>query len=167
MQKPNATKQLSLYSLVCAGVCILLQLMIAVSPAPFIRMYVHMDADLPWSLRFVTIFLVLVRILPLGILALWSLLQAAITRSKSLMTVILAPVLYVVGMLAGSGLSVMESMIVSRERTEMVAAFSAVQSTVNWFSLLGTASLVLLCCAGAIDLYLTTHTPSDGESSNI
>ena len=162
MQKPNETKQLALYSAVCAGLCILLQIAVVFMPQLLAPLYGNNITELTLKWRFYLIALILIRLLPLGGVALWNYCRDTMTRGKAKMTVILAPVLYVVGMLAGVGSKLLVTLFLSRESVAVVSAYSAAISSVNMLSLLGTASLILICCAGAIELYITSHTPSDG-----
>ena len=87
-----------------------------------------------------------------------------ITRGKAMTTVVLTPILYVVGGIAVSGIQMLSArLIMTASSMEQYSAFSMAQSSMSLFGVLGTAALALLCCAGAIELYITTHTPSDGE----
>ncbi len=160
MQKPNETKQLALYSIVCIGLCILLQSTVVFVPQLAAPLYGKLTTDLSMKWRFFLIAMILIRLLPLGGAAVWSFVSHTVSQGKALATVILAPVLYVIALLTDRGAVVLVSLLISRESSAMVAAFSVANGAMNLFSLLGTAALVLLCCAGAIELYITKHTPS-------
>ena len=165
MNKPKVTKQLALYAVVCAGLCFLLQSLAAMLPGQFINLFERtetMTLDLQWKLLLIG--MAALPSVPLAAVGVWSMLTTEITRSKAMTTVVLTPILYVVSGIAVFGLRMFGTrMIMSVNSVEQVSAFSIAQSGMALFGVLGTAALVLICCAGAIEVYLTTHTPSDGE----
>ena len=163
MQKPSVTNQIDLYAVVCACLCLLLQILIVTTPKLLAPLFGEIAAELPWKWRGFLLLLILIRIAPLGGFALWRFLCRTISSGKAMATVILAPILYVTGLLIGSSYSIVLARFTSGDGKAVIAAYQAVQSAVNLFTILGTASLVLTCCAGAIELYVIKHTPSDGE----
>ena len=163
MKKPVATKQLALYSVVCAGLCFLLQSTAAMLPGQFINLFERtstMELAMQWKLLLIG--MSAVSVLPMAAIGIWSLLTKEITRSRAMMTVVLTPVLYVAGMIVNSGMRALSLRMVVGTGSDSVLAFSTAMSSMQLFTLLNTAALVLVCCAGAIELYLTTHSPSDG-----
>ena len=165
MNKPKATKQLALYAVVCAGLCFSLQSLAAMLPGQFVNLLERtqtMTLDLQWKLLLLG--MAGLRTVPLAAVGVWSMLTKEITRGKAMTTVVLTPILYVVGGIAVSGIQMLSArLIMTASSMEQYSAFSMAQSSMSLFGVLGTAALVLLCCAGAIELYITTHTPSDGE----
>ena len=160
MQKPNATKQLALYAMVCCGACILLQSIAAMMPEQFGRLMNARGLELPLPWRILLIVGTLAGIMPMAGVAVWSFLSRTITHTKALTTVILAPVLYVAGNILQSIVRYIGMRI--SPNTETIGAISITSNAMGFFSALLLAALVLICCAGAIELYIT-KTPSHGE----
>ncbi|MBP0973865.1 MAG: hypothetical protein J5851_08170 [Oscillospiraceae bacterium] len=162
MEKPHATKQLALYALVCAGGCFVIQSCCALLAGQFSGLFGSVSVDLEPQWKLLLIAISAFSALPMAGVALWSMLSKDITKSKAMTTVILTPILFVAGGLAGSGMRVLTTRALVSTGVDSYGAFATAQSSMSLFGLLNTAALVLICCAGAIELYLTTHTPSDG-----
>ncbi|MBQ8926929.1 MAG: hypothetical protein IJ055_01465 [Oscillospiraceae bacterium] len=154
MDRPSATKKLVLYALVITGIGIFLQTLICLVPglttAAFGGMHVKLE---PISVAFLLSTPVLR--LPFAALAVWSFLQKQMKRSSALFLCIAAPVISTLFSLLRLPLGPLMLHVTSNEQYAGISVVSSVQSYLGFTH---TAGLVLLCCAGAIELYLTTHT---------
>lgn len=160
------TKPLSLYAMVCAGAGVSLKC-IAVFLAKLVGMAFNGDGmgvlSLPLKWKLLLIGTILLSDLPLLCAAVWFWRKPEVTRTRAKTKVILSPILYCVPALLGMlGRTLLVRAIVG-DGIAIMETYGTATALVEMFSVLLLAALILICCAGAIELYMTKQTPSDGE----
>ncbi len=152
MKRLDITKKLSLISFCLSGACILIQ---ACVPA-FEKIVAHYNFFEQTMPVVIATIISALKMLPFAAVCFWNWQQNTMTQMKAMVTVILAPVLYVLGGLLTTVIAVIISHMFGADELGAYSVFSNVQ---NVFSLLLLAGLVLICCACAIDLYALKHHP--------
>lgn len=158
MKRPSITKKLSLISFCLSGIGILIQ---ACMPAfeKIVTYYDYVELTTPVIIALeISVF----KMLPFVGVCFWNWKQDIMTQTKAIVTVILAPALYVFwSILVGWLINIFVALMFG---TSVMAAYSVFSNTQGIFSLLLLAGLVLICCACAIDLYaLKYHTVSQNQ----
>lgn len=171
MRQPTITKRLTLIAAILCGAGMLLQLLIVLVAPPLL----HAQNSYMESMPGVCYALLLTSIclhVPFLILALLSWRREELTRRFAWITVLGGAGAYLFGGVIGSLLVNALGFILIRRFTGLASysIYSMVRSYMGFPGILYTAALVFLCCAGAIELYITSHqnsTPSDGGKEEL
>lgn len=170
MTRPNMTRRLSLTAAICSGAAMLLQCMTAVFSAPLLRMTVSYEYVLPakWMLLLISTVLLYVPFLALAILGAN---RRELSRTFAWGTAAGGACLYLLGSVGGALMrSACVTLIGQMEGMAELSTASMTASYMGLFSVLYVAAVVALCCAGAVELYITKYhdqTPSDGEKEEL
>lgn len=151
------TKKLSLASLICFGIYFVLQFIIIFFPNLYTGLFApDLTAELSLYVQLSLVGQALC-IFPFGAVCLWSYLKKDITLVNSIVTVILAPLLYIIKTLLSNFIYTTTIMtgVTSLDGADNLALFGIVRMVLSFVSVLQFASLVLICCAGAVELYIT------------
>ena len=163
MQKPEITRKLTKIAAIVSIVGICLQIMLTVFRAPLTPLYGELAREpIPPLLIVVQIVTILLN-LPLTVLAYLHTNKGELTHHSAFMTVLLAPVFYF-----GKALLMipvrffLSNLILHLYSTSVLAAYNVASSAQSVFGFCQLFAFVLICCAGAIELFITTYPPSDG-----
>lgn len=171
MKQPIITKRLSLIAAILCGAGMLLQLLIVLVAPPLLHAqnsYMESMPGVGYALLLTSICLHV----PFLILAILSWRREELTRRFAWITVLGGAGAYLFGGVIGSLLVSLLGNVLIRYmwRTADYACYSMVRSYTSFPGILYTAALVFLCCAGAIELYITSNqnsTPSDGGKEEL
>lgn len=165
-KKPaDLTHRLSLFGLIGFGSCILLKTVIVLLVENLGFLYARGLPPLPlkWKITVLALGLPGV-ILPAGI-AVWSVLSRKLSGGGALAKIILTPVLYYLFNIIFDLISrYIMTRIAAMEGQETLVSFNIANSAASMPILLAYAGVILVCCAGAIELYQVKNPSTDGNS---
>lgn len=156
MKNLEITKKLSLVSLICVGIALLFRLVVIFFPEPFLWLFARgVEAELPLSVQLILLGQTAC-ILPFGLVSLFGFLKKNSTNNSAMGLLISAPILYLFSNIGSSVIRTvaMKFMAISDGSNGFIL-FNVIQIVTSFFSVIYIASLVLICCAGSLELYIT------------
>ena len=151
------TKKLSLASIICFVIYFVLQFLIIFFPKLYLWAFApDLTVELPLSVQLSLVGQALC-ILPFGAVCFFSYFKKNITKINSYMMIILAPVLYFMKTILSNFIfmQTVNGDAVSNMTRDVAKAYECIFMATTRVSYLGKASLLLICCAGA--LYITKY----------
>ncbi len=159
-------KKLSLASVICFVIYFVLQFLIIFFPKLYLWAFApDLTVELPLSVQLSLVGQALC-ILPFGAVCCFSYFKENITKMNSYSIVILAPILYLTGIILSNFIymqTVNHSDFISLVGMDGIALLNYIRTATGMISCLEKASLILICCAGAIALYITKYERNEGE----
>ena len=162
MNKPPVSHKLSKIALWCSAAAIFCQLLAVAFPQQIGFLFyngLHTLPELPASGRGILLCMALSSV-PMLAVAVWSQSRQTITQNNAMALTVLAPALYGLSALFQLAMRMAGNTLISHVYgSKELAAFSLANSAVTQFAWMHTIPLVLLTCAGAIELFALKYLP--------
>ncbi len=158
MQKPKSVRVLAIIASICTALNIILNICVYLNPNPVINLFVYesdgLNPDIP-SLAKTLLIASYLMIVPFLAVCISGAISKTIGFTKGVLSAVLAPILYCGGYIASHIFSskAMQEAVYNGE--DAIIYLNILISTENILHFLNTAALVLICCACAVEIYIS------------
>lgn len=158
MQKPKAVRMLAIIASICAALNIILNICVYLNPNPVINLFVYesdgLNPDIP-SLAKTLLIASYLMIVPFLAVCIAGAVSKTIGFTKGVLSAVLAPILYCGGYIASQILTNNAMKAAMVYGTDTMVYFNILVAVENVLDFLNTAALVLICCACAVEIYVS------------
>ncbi len=160
MQKPKSVRVLAIIASICAVLNIILNICVFINPAPVMNLFVYtgteLNPDIP-SLANSLLIASYLSIVPFLAVCIAGAFSKTVSFFKGVLSAVLTVVLYCGSYVASHIFSskAMQEAVYNGE--DAIIYLNILISTENILHFLNTAALVLICCACAVEIYVSRN----------
>lgn len=158
MQKPKAVQVLAIIASICIMLNIILNISVFLNPNPLMNLFIYnyeeLNPDIP-SLAKLLLIASYLMIVPFLAVCIAGAVSKTIGFTKGVLSAVLAPLLYCGGYVASQILTNNAMKVAVINGSDTIVYLNILISVENVLDFLNTAALVLICCACAVEIYVS------------